>query len=131
MARFGYIENGILFATDFNDNDIPANFKPVDEVDLAQTQTEEGYVIAVQPYDAGDKITYRYIKKFDAQKLKKEIASLKGELSSGDYRVIKCYEAALVNQEAPYDIEALRSERQALRDRINELEQKLNEVGDA
>lgn len=131
MARFGYIKNGILFATEIEADNVPANYKPVDDVDLTQIQTEDGYIIAVQPYDAGNKISYNYTKKFDTQKVKKEIAALKNELSDGDYRVIKCYEAALANQKAPYDIDTLHSERQSLRDKINELEQKLNEINNA
>ena len=39
-----------------------------------------------------------------------------------DYKIIKCSEASLVGEEMPYDITALHAERQALRDKINELE---------
>ena len=51
-----------------------------------------------------------------------QIAALKAQLESTDYKIIKCSEAQLVGEELPYDIAALHSERQALRDRINELE---------
>lgn len=51
-----------------------------------------------------------------------EIAELKAQLVSTDYKIIKCSEAQLVGEELPYDIVVLHSERQALRDRINELE---------
>lgn len=51
-----------------------------------------------------------------------EIAALKYELSTTDYRVIKCAEASLLGAPIPYDVAALHAERQALRDRINELE---------
>ena len=51
-----------------------------------------------------------------------QIAALKAELASTDYKIIKCSEAQLVGKELPYDIIALHSERQAPRDRINELE---------
>lgn len=51
-----------------------------------------------------------------------EISRLKHELSSTDYRVIKCAEAQLLGAPMPYDVAALHTERQALRDRINELE---------
>ena len=51
-----------------------------------------------------------------------QIAELKAELSSTDYKIIKCSEAQLVGEELPYDIVALPAERQALRDKINELE---------
>ena len=54
-----------------------------------------------------------------------QIASLKTQLSSTDYKIIKCSEAQLLGEELPYDISSLHTERQALRDKINELEQQL------
>ena len=51
-----------------------------------------------------------------------QIAELKAQLETTDYRIIKCSEAQLVGEELPYDIVALHRERQALRDKINELE---------
>ena len=56
-----------------------------------------------------------------------EIERLKSELQESDYKVIKCAEAMAVGAEMPYDVESLHNERQALRDKINELE---SEVGD-
>lgn len=54
--------------------------------------------------------------------VEEQIAQLKAELSSTDYKIIKCSEASLVGEEMPYDIVKLHEERQALRDKINELE---------
>lgn len=51
-----------------------------------------------------------------------QIAELKTKLESTDYKVIKCYEAQLKGKEMPYDVDALLDERQAMRDKINELE---------
>lgn len=51
-----------------------------------------------------------------------EIERLKSELSESDYKVIKCAEAMAVGAEMPYDMTALHKVRQALRDKINELE---------
>ena len=51
-----------------------------------------------------------------------DIESLKSELQASDYKVIKCAEAICLNAELPYDMTALHNERQALRDKINELE---------
>lgn len=51
-----------------------------------------------------------------------EIERLKSELQESDYKVIKCAEAICLNAELPYDMTALHNERQALRDKINELE---------
>jgi glyoxylate utilization-related uncharacterized protein len=52
-----------------------------------------------------------------------QIDELKAQLSTSDYKVIKCMEAQLAGEEMPYDIEAIHTERQAIRDKINELEQ--------
>lgn len=51
-----------------------------------------------------------------------EIERLKSELQESDYKVIKCTEAMAVGAEMPYDVASLHKERQALRDKINELE---------
>jgi hypothetical protein len=51
-----------------------------------------------------------------------EIISLKSELSETDYKIIKCSEYQLAGLPLPYDIQALHTERQALRDQINSLE---------
>ena len=51
-----------------------------------------------------------------------EIERLKSELQESDYKVIKCAEAMAVGEEMPYDVASLHKERQALRDKINELE---------
>ena len=51
-----------------------------------------------------------------------EIERLKSELQESDYKVIKCAEAVAVGAEMPYDVASLHKERQALRDKINELE---------
>ena len=51
-----------------------------------------------------------------------EIERLKSELQASDYKVIKCAEALTIGAEMPYDVTSLHKERQALRDKINELE---------
>ena len=56
-----------------------------------------------------------------------EIELIKSELQESDYKVIKCAEAMAVGSELPYNMTELHNERQALRDKINELE---SEVGD-
>ena len=56
-----------------------------------------------------------------------EIERLKSELQDSDYKVIKCAEAMTIGAELPYNMTELHKERQALRDKINELE---SEVGD-
>lgn len=51
-----------------------------------------------------------------------QIAELKAQLEATDYKVIKCSEAQLAGVDMPYDVAELHAERQALRDKINELE---------
>ena len=51
-----------------------------------------------------------------------EIDRLKSELQDSDYKVIKCAEALTIGAKMPYDVESLHKVRQALRDKINELE---------
>jgi hypothetical protein len=74
--------------------------------------------------------------KFDKEKASNEIAILKQQLTNTDYKVIKNMEyqmAMMATREDSqvildlYDPKELHDERQALRDRINELEQLLKE----
>lgn len=51
-----------------------------------------------------------------------EIQKLKKQLDDTDYKIIKCSEYSLAGKELPYDIEYLHAQRQAIRDRITELE---------
>lgn len=54
-----------------------------------------------------------------------EIEHLKSELQESDYKVIKCAEAMTIGAVMPYNMTALHNDRQALRDKINELEKQL------
>ena len=54
--------------------------------------------------------------------IQNEIADLKSQLEATDYKVIKCMEYSINGLELPYDMQEIHAERQALRDRINELE---------
>ena len=56
-----------------------------------------------------------------------EIKRLKSELQESDYKVIKCAEAMCINAELPYNMTELHKERQALRDKINELEKAMGD----
>ena len=55
-------------------------------------------------------------------RLTEERRSLESSLQQGDYKVIKCAEAQAAGEEMPYDAEALHTQRQAWRDRINEID---------
>lgn len=69
---------------------------------------------------------------FGKLKIMARIGELVSSLSAassdiGDWKVIKCYEAKLLGEELPYDINELMTERQKARDEINELQQQLKE----
>lgn len=148
MEQYGYIENGYLKAKNieplterYKDKDgtvktrivtiqaqidqLGSEWKPVDQVDESKLHTDDGYIIYVEPYDTGDHISYNYIKKFDYQKINKQIQELKQALSDSDYKITKCYEANLLGKELPYDMVELHNERETKRLQINELEAKL------
>ena len=62
-----------------------------------------------------------------------EIINLQSQLSSsaspiGDWKVIKCYEAKMQKIEPPYDIDELMTKRQAVRDKINKLQDELSSL---
>jgi hypothetical protein len=50
------------------------------------------------------------------------IPELKKLLESSDYKIIKCSEAQLANEEMPYNIQELLAERKAWRNEINSIE---------
>lgn len=145
MQTFGYIENGILFTKKIEPiikkrkiadgiietitiseeeqiANLSSEWKRVDDIEPSKTKTDDGYIIRITPFDNGDKISFRYDKVKDTQKVKKEIDNLKQNLSDTDYQVTKCYEASLMGDELPYDIAKLHKERQKIRDKINELQ---------
>ena len=64
----------------------------------------------------------RYMERDRQKELILDIESLKSELQESDYKVIKCAEAMAIGAELPYNMTELHNERQALRDKINELE---------
>ena len=60
------------------------------------------------------------------ENINNEINELKVQLEATDYKVIKCYEYGAVGIEMPYNVEELHSERQTIRDIINEKENEIN-----
>lgn len=103
--------------------ELSEEWKPVDVISEEQMQCDdENYIIFPVPYDAGDRIAYRYEKRFDRQKVRNEIDALKAALTDSDYKITKCSEASLLGQELPYDVASLHLERQNQRNKINELE---------
>lgn len=66
--------------------------------------------------------------------LNAEMKQLKSNLSAntssiGDWKVIKIYEARIKGESDPYDFDELAAERQTARDRINEIQKELDELG--
>lgn len=99
-----------------------AGWKPVDMLDEEQLKCDDKHIVRITPYDAGERISYRYKTVFDTQKVRREIQKLKDDLTASDYKVIKCYEASLAGTTLPYNIDDLHTQRQQTRDRINALE---------
>lgn len=127
MKEYGYInEAGYLTSREFEDSVIPSldpQWKPVDAIDPEKLHcTDNQCRVKVVAYDAGDHIAYSYNTVFDKQKLRREIESRKQELSDSDYKIVKCYEASLLNKPLPYNVEELHQTRQQMRNEINELE---------
>lgn len=63
----------------------------------------------------------------EKENLEAELRVLSSELQAntskiGDWKVIKALEYQLTGREIPYDMDKLNSERQKVRDRINEIE---------
>lgn len=127
---YGYInEFGQLTSDDFSQEEalkLNSIWKPVMPVDDSKLVSDDPeYIVKLEPYDAGDKIDYRYIKKIDRTRIRRMNEQLASELASTDYQVIKCYEASLVGAPMPYDVENLIAYRQSIRDRINQNENRL------
>lgn len=102
-------------------------WKSVDLLDKEQMKAPEGYIVRIIPYDAGERISFRYEQERDVTKIRKEIEDLKAQLTNSDYKIIKCYEASLIGESLPYDITHLHRERQGIRDKINEIENTLED----
>lgn len=129
MKEYGYIEDGYLRSRFVEDDEIAKLdkvWKPVDAIDDSLLTQGDDMVVIPVPYDAGDHIAYNYITKKDTGGIKQEINRLKQALTDTDYKVLKCYEASLTGNAMPYDIGMVHSERQSLRDKINELETKIS-----
>ena len=78
------------------------------------------------PFQKTETLLFNYNNFRAAIRYKEEqIAELKTQLSATDYKVIKCAECQLLGEEMPYDVAALHTERQAIRDEINRLEQEV------
>jgi len=93
---------------------------------------EVGEYDSLRPYvekDDNNVVHQKYsVVKNSFHKINAKITKLKTELFSTDYIIIKAYEAKLTLSDSPYTdeyIAQITTERQALRDKINELEELL------
>ena len=64
----------------------------------------------------------------EIERIAQEIRNLTCDLTASDYKVIKCYEYSLIGQELPYNVQEINVERQAIRDRINYLQEQIKET---
>lgn len=126
------LDNGQLITTYADDQDrdiinqmVADGFKIYVEEEHQTVQLSEFQSQELRYRDEGYQIV-GYYKTIDNSpyKIAAEIERLKTELNATDYQVIKSYEYALAEQPLPYDLSNLHSERQELRNRIKELEQK-------
>lgn len=58
-----------------------------------------------------------------------KIWSLKINLQDTDYQIVKCYEASLLNESLPYNLQELLQKRKTWREEINNLEFELSMLG--
>lgn len=94
----------------------------LDFVPSEQPQCDAGYITKDSFAIVEGKVVQSWETKIDPEAIQAQIDELKQQLAESDYKVTKCYECSLVGEPLPYDIEALHTERQSIRDKINELE---------
>lgn len=128
LAKF---DNG-QFITTYADNEdremintmIADGFKVYTKEDAPTAELSEFQSQELRYRDEGYQIVgYYEIVDNSPEKVTAEVDRLKEELTSTDYQIIKSYEYTLADQPLPYDISTLHAKRQAIRNRINELEQ--------
>lgn len=125
------LDNGQLITTYADDEDkdiinqmVSDGFKVYVENQPQTVQLSEFQSQELRYRDEGFQIVgYYEVVDNSPERIIAEIDRLKSELTATDYQVIKSYEYALAEQPLPYDLANLHSERQTLRNRINELEQ--------
>ena len=69
----------------------------------------------------------------ERENLEAELRVLRSKLEAnssdvGDWKIIKALEYQMIGKAIPYDIEELNTERQIIRDRINEIQKRLLEL---
>ena len=69
----------------------------------------------------------------EREKLEQEIRNLTADLQSpisdiGDWKIIKCNEYRMKGEPCPYNIDELHAKREAVRARINEIQEQLKNI---
>lgn len=108
------------------------NFETITEYDLSSGRLETVMAVKVDasPIDNVNKFAWADEDWEDVQmyipnpikSTEDRMAELKRELESTDYKIIKCSECQMLGIELPYNMVELHAERQAIRDKINSLE---------
>lgn len=132
-----YFENGEFGFVELNEHNdfVQADYseynyvyQKIDEFTVILTTDPDD--IYVEPEITEDAVDFSAVELSEAQKrvfqINIEIDNLRKMIADSDYKIIKAYEYSMVGiEEPPYDIVKLHEDRQALRDRINELEEEL------
>jgi hypothetical protein len=106
-------------------NDCYLALKWDNEYDFNADEELPGYT-NIYHYEDGSIILKRII---EPEFVRQQVGWLEEELKKTDYKVIKAYEASLIGKDVPYDFNEVHSDRQAIRDKINELENLLKQEG--
>ena len=139
MKKYLKITGYIYDFADVNDNEIEAyvndGFKELHETEPPTDYNEETMELKQEIVEREDgDYEYKYTAVVSVAKIEQSISLLKQQLADTDYKVVKNmeYQMAMMATSEPnqiildlYDPQELHNERQALRDRINELEQLL------
>lgn len=117
------INSYMFYNNDIEDGD---NFENNEDYEIIEVS--DSYLHSLEPDYRSIKI-FKYINgeivvedEFNEDIITNRIQSLKQQLTDSDYKIVKAYEAQLINGSTTYDFEEVHAERQSLRDEINELE---------
>ena len=119
----GYFTGNYAILGDI-ENSIEVESLPPYEYDSLKQQScklvDDNWVLDEEHYN-------QLVSEFEAKKTEQQkqmkIAQLQQQLNDTDYKIIKCQEYSLAGLELPYNIEELHTQRQSIRDQINELQQ--------
>jgi hypothetical protein len=128
MRKFNYIldsENRIISYTFIPFDETKDYFEVESKSDIILGQStiienQLGLHQEKNPSFIQDEIKNKKLNKFN---------ELKKLLEDTDYKVIKCYEAQLGNEEMPYNLTELLAQRKAWRDEINAIEFEISMLG--